>query len=199
MTWENAWREGRTGWDAGGSPPALLELLRSGSLPEGRALVPGCGTGYDVLTLASERRAVTGLDVAPTAATRFETLRRELGVPEAQARVVVTDFFDFEPDDRFELAWDYTFFCAIDPERRAAWGRRMAELIAPGGLVVSLVFPVVPGAPPNRGPPYAIHPDDLGAALGDAFESVSVEPVTESHSGREGKELLARWRRRESV
>lgn len=196
MTWENAWREGRTGWDAGGSPPALVELVRSGTLPEGRALVPGCGAGYDVFTLASERRSVIGLDVAPTAAQRFSTLRRERGVPEQKARIVVTDFFDFETDERFDLAWDYTFFCAIDPGRRAAWGQRMAELILPGGIVVSLVFPVVPGAPPDHGPPYAIHPDDVRAALGDAFEEMSVDDVTESHPGREGKEMLARWRRR---
>lgn len=196
MTWENAWREGRTGWDAGGSPPALVELAGSGTLPEGRALVPGCGAGYDVLTLASERRTVIGLDVAPTAASRFEQLRHERGVPETQARLVVADFFDFAPDARFDLVWDYTFFCAIAPDRRQAWGRRMAEFIAPGGLLVALVFPVVPGAPPDRGPPYAIHPDDVRAALGDAFDELSVDKVAESHPGREGKELLARWRRR---
>ncbi len=196
MTWENAWREGRTGWDAGGSPPALLELVQAGELPGGRALVPGCGAGHDVLTLASGDRTVVGLDVAPTAAARFAELRRERGVPESQARIVTADFFEFEPDARFNLVWDYTFFCAIDPSQRPAWGRHMAELVAPGGLLVTLVFPVVPGAPPDRGPPYAIHPEDVRAALGDAFDSVAVEPVSESHPGREGKEILARWRRR---
>lgn len=196
MTWESAWSEGRTGWDAGGSPPALLELSQSGVLPEGRALVPGCGAGYDVLTLASKWRTVVGLDVAPTAAKRFNQLRHERGLPEAQARIVVADFFDFEPDARFDLAWDYTFFCAIDPDQRAAWGQRMADFVVPGGLLVTLVFPVVPSAPRDQGPPYAIHPDDIRAALGDAFEALSVDQVFDSHPGREGKELLARWRRR---
>ncbi|MCZ7685418.1 MAG: TPMT family class I SAM-dependent methyltransferase [Sandaracinaceae bacterium] len=55
MSWEDAWREGRTGWDAGGSPPALIELGARGVLPAGRALVPGCGAGWDVLTLAEGR------------------------------------------------------------------------------------------------------------------------------------------------
>lgn len=42
--WEKSWREGVTPWDLGQPTPILLHLLQMGSLPKGRALVPGCGS-----------------------------------------------------------------------------------------------------------------------------------------------------------
>jgi Thiopurine S-methyltransferase (TPMT) len=45
----------------GNSSPALLKLIAEGKIPNGRALIPGCGRGYDVLALASENRIATGI------------------------------------------------------------------------------------------------------------------------------------------
>lgn len=49
---------------SGRSSPALLKLLQENKIPEGRALVPGCGRGYDVVTLASESRKVLGVPLS---------------------------------------------------------------------------------------------------------------------------------------
>lgn len=38
------WVEGRTLWDLGEATPIVVHLCETGSLPNGRALVPGCGT-----------------------------------------------------------------------------------------------------------------------------------------------------------
>ena len=40
---------------------------------------------------------VLGMDIAPTAAQRYESLRDELGLSEAEASVSNADFFSFEP------------------------------------------------------------------------------------------------------
>lgn len=195
MSWEDAWREGRTGWDAGGSPPALIELVESGTLPTGRALVPGAGAGYDVLTLASAERAVVGLDLAPTAVERFTALREERGVSETRARVEVADFFAYEPDAPFDLMWDYTFLCAIDPSERRAWADRVDALLAPGGELVTLIFPATEKPPRGEGPPFALPPREVRALLEPRFTPFVFEPVSRSHPGREGMEWIARWRR----
>lgn len=42
--WEKCWEQGLTPWDLGQPTPALLHLHRTGSLPKGRTLVPGCGS-----------------------------------------------------------------------------------------------------------------------------------------------------------
>ncbi len=102
MSWQQAWEENRTPWDAGAAAPSLVELVESGELPEGRALVPGAGSGYDVLALAGPERHAVGLDLAPGAKRRFDALRAEQGVPADQAEMVTADFFDWQPDAPFD-------------------------------------------------------------------------------------------------
>ena len=196
MTWEDAWREGRTRWDAGGSPPILETLVRDGALPAGRAIVPGCGTGYDVFTLAADgTREVVGLDLAPTAVGAFEAERARRGLDPARARIRTADFFELPDDERFDLAWDYTFLCAIEPDRRPAWVDTMHRLLAPDGELVTLLFPVT-DAPLDQGPPYPIPPHVVRPLIEARFELIELSEVEHSHPGREGKERLARWRPR---
>lgn len=194
MSWEKAWEEGRTPWDAGSSPPILEELVRRGDLPEGRALVPGAGSGYDVLTLAAEARRVVGLELSGIAIGRFDSLRERAGVPPEWARLVRRDFFEFEPDEPFDLVWDYTFLCAIDPSRRWEWVERMDALLAPDGELVTLIFPVREGDP-ESGPPYPMSPGLVRDLLEPRFTAVHLEPVQNSHPARLGREWLGRWRR----
>ncbi|EJF61524.1 hypothetical protein DICSQDRAFT_136414 [Dichomitus squalens LYAD-421 SS1] len=64
-------RSDTTPWDAGSYQPALKEVLddKALALPtECRALVPGCGRGYDAILIAKTLSLETlGIDVAPTA------------------------------------------------------------------------------------------------------------------------------------
>lgn len=194
MSWEDAWREGRTGWDAGQSPPSLVGLVEGGTLPEGLAVVPGCGAGYDVITLAEGGRRVVGIDLAPTAAERFGTLREQAGIDAAAARVHVGDFFTFDPGEEVQLFWDYTFFCAIPPELRGAWADRVDALLGPAGELITLVFPLTAVGNPD-GPPYMVSLELYEATLGSRFTPVHIDDNPGSHEGRAGKEILVRWKR----
>lgn len=194
MSWQEAWEEQRTPWDAGKSAPTLVELVEAGELPDGRALVPGAGSGYDVLTLAAPDRHAVGLDLAPGARRRFAKLRDEEGVPAERAEMVVANFFDWQPDEPFDIIWDYTFLCAIEPEMRPRWAERVDELLAPGGELITLIFPIV-DKDPDEGPPYAMSPELVRSLIEPRFEAHYLEPAERSNPGREGKEWLGRWRR----
>jgi len=201
MTWEDAWREGRTGWDAGTAAPSLVQLVERGELdPVERTLVPGCGAGYDAMVLAQVSAQVVGLDLAPTAATRFAEVRAGAGKTDAEVRIEIGDFFAFEPEVPFDRAWDYTFLCAIPMERREDWAAHMTRLIRPGGELLTLIFPQkwVRGDGDRSSPPFRLMPDEVMALLAPTFDQVSLDPVPESqsHPGRAGLESLARWRRR---
>jgi SAM-dependent methyltransferase len=190
--WKEAWRAGRTPWDEGKSPPALYELLSRGLVPGGRTLVPGCGTGYDLATLAQHDRDVVGIDLSELARDAFE---REYPDLPGNVRFEVADFFTFDDGASFDFVWDYTFFCALDPDRRSEWASVMTRLMSPGGLLATLVFPFEDPISDRQGPPWPINTDLVRGVLGQAFELIEAAPAATSHPGREGKEVLALWRR----
>eukprot|EP01116_Phalansterium_solitarium_P006211 TRINITY_DN18512_c0_g1_i2.p1 TRINITY_DN18512_c0_g1~~TRINITY_DN18512_c0_g1_i2.p1 ORF type:complete len:251 (-),score=36.86 TRINITY_DN18512_c0_g1_i2:134-886(-) len=191
--WEKLWQVQETPWDIGRAHTALVELVDSDQLPHGRALVPGCGRGYDVLALASPARTAVGLDLSDTALDLARELRAQRGVADTQAVFENKDFFALPEDEKFNVIYDYTFFCAINPSQRLAWAKKMSALIAPGGELVTLIFPV---ADHQGGPPFAVHPDIYKALLeAEGFRSIFLEPLTNSPASRAGKEYIGRWRK----
>ncbi|MGB5192063.1 MAG: methyltransferase domain-containing protein [Polyangiales bacterium] len=193
VDWKQAWRSGRTPWDAGLSPPALLELIASDTVPAGRILVPGCGTGYDLATLAREDREVVGIDLSDDARAAFEATHPELP---GSVHYLVTDFFSFDAGSGFDFVWDYTFFCALDPDQRSDWADTMSRLLKPSGMLATLIFPFEDPISDREGPPWPINTDLVRSFVANAFEEVEVREPEASHPGREGRERLAFWRRR---
>ncbi|KAL5718913.1 methyl halide transferase [Ranunculus cassubicifolius] len=190
--WEKCWEQELTPWDLGKPTPILIRLLESGKLPNGRVLVPGCGTGYDVEAIASEERYVVGLDVSEIAVTKA----RELFSSSRNADHFVflkEDFFNWHPTSLFDLIFDYTFFCAIEPSMRPAWASRVHNLLKPDGELITLMFPIddIVG-----GPPYKVSVADYEEVLRPlGFKALSVIDNELAVGLRKGREKLGRWKR----
>ncbi len=194
VDWKEFWKAGRTPWDAGASAPALLDLLAREQVPGGRVLIPGCGSGYDLATLARSDREVIGIDLSEDAREAFLSAH-----PALPGKVVyeVADFFSYAPERGFDFVWDYTFFCALDPDQRRLWGETMKRLVRPAGTLATLLFPFEDPISEREGPPWPINTALVRSQIDDAFEELEVAEVEISHAGREGRERLAIWRRRE--
>ena len=98
------------------------------------ALVPGCGRAYDALALAEHGYAsVVALDVSPAAC---EAARAELHSSQSpaagQVEVRCGDFFSLQ-GETFDLIWDCTFLCALNPSVRERWAAQMHALLSPQG------------------------------------------------------------------
>lgn len=185
--WDQRYIAGKTPWDQRGVPAALHEFLRQTPV-SGRALVPGCGSGYEIQALHKAGWPVLGLDFSAVAVAKA---RRELG--SLGDRVRQGDFFVAAPDpDGFGLVYERTFLCALTPELHAAYARRMAELIRPGGVLCGLFF----HGPEEEPPPYPLSPMQILALLGSNFELVEDRAVTDSLPLFAGKERWQVWRRR---
>ncbi len=208
LTWQEHWQNNQTPWDAGDSAPALLELLKGSTLQQlvsskldsgrAKALVAGCGRGYDVFHLAHAGFSAVGIDLAPALVPHFELARSEAGVPAEHAELQIGSFFEFATTHAasFDFAWDYTFLCALDPELREQWQQTYQLLIRPGGLLATLIFPL--GDPENSSgsAPHPLNFELVENLLRSEFELVSRSLPSSSHPGREGKEELALWKRR---
>ena len=202
--WESMWAAGLEpgqAFDASRVEPAFLDLIMTGTLPKGDALVPGCGRGYAVAALGSAERKVTGLEISATAKAAADTYLSTAKAGDGSAAsehctVVVDDFFTHT--GRYDLVYDCTFLCAIPPSRREEWAAQMSKIIKPGGEIVSLVFPL---GDYEGGPPFALSTtivEDLLIPAG--FERVSLTKVPEEKLARtaprgERGEYLYRWKR----
>lgn len=189
--WESCYQACRTPWDLGGPTPVFERLIREGTLPKGRLLVPGAGRGYDAIAFARAGYQVTALDLSIQASNELRTAAEAAGTP---LEVHVGDFFSLETPGAYDLALEYTFYCAIDPSLRAAYRDQMARLIKPGGLLFGLFFPL--RAPGPSGPPFQVSPDEIRGSFMEGFELVHEEFPAESIKPRKGNELLMIWQRK---
>lgn len=208
--WESIWKDLQPGefFDAHIPAPVLSAFLSSPLLPPGplTALIPGCGRAYDVHLLASSPRFshVTGVDISPTAVSRAEKFLQHKDVPTVKYTLLCTDFLDERSQpksDPVDLAYDYTFLCAIPLTRRRDWASAYGRWVKSGGLLATLMFPMGK-ALETGGPPFGVTFDDYRGLLGEAgFECVNGPRVLqneEAHEGRgEGKSAWAVWRKRD--
>ena len=172
-------------WDAGRVPARLLDWV--GRSRAASVLVPGCGSAWDVRLFAERGWNVLGIDFSEAA---LAEARKVLG-PHAAA-VRQADFFAPIAEAPFDAVYERAFLCALPRRLWPEWGRRMAELVKPGGELAGFFF----FDEGMRGPPFPLHSgDELAALLRPAFERLEDSPVEDSIDVFKGKERWQVWRR----
>ncbi|HEU4748939.1 MAG TPA: methyltransferase domain-containing protein [Gemmatimonadaceae bacterium] len=128
--WEERFAAGNTPWDRGASSPQLGLWLRAGLLKPCRILVPGCGSGYEVVDLALAGFEVTGLDYADEAISRTHRNLERAGV---DATLVQADVLAWEPDRAFDAVYEQTCLCALYPDKWREYADRLHRVGRAGG------------------------------------------------------------------
>ncbi len=189
--WEERYRQGDTPWEKGSAHPALLDWLET-NLIAGRVLVPGCGLGHDVRALAKAGADVVGLDIARLAIAAARTFPRQGNETYLQG-----DLFDpGAVRDEFDWVFEHTCFCAIPPDRREDYVRRVGELLKPGGHLLAIFF-LNPEHDESDagGPPFGCGLDELDALFSPRFQLVAQFENLATFPGREEREALRLLRR----
>jgi thiopurine S-methyltransferase len=184
--WCKRFGEGVTPWDAGRVPEAFAAFLAAQAQPL-NTLIPGCGSAWEAAHLAAAGWPVTALDFSPAAVTRA---REVLG--KAPVDLLCADFFTFTPAQPYALIYERAFLCALPRKLWADWGRRIAELLSPGGLLAGYFFL----CDQAKGPPFGILPAQLDELLATNFACLQDVPVTDSIPVFAGRERWQVWQRR---
>lgn len=172
-------------WDAGRVPADFARFLAGRAAAS--ALVPGCGSAHEVRALAEAGWSVLGIDFSAEA---IAAAREVVGPWHASLRLA--DFFATLPEAPFDLVYERAFLCALPRHSWEAWARRMAEVVAPGGLLAGYFF-IAEG---ERGPPFPLHGDaELVALLEPCFERIDERPARDSIAVFAGHERWQVWRR----
>lgn len=185
--WNLRYGAGFTPWDAGRVPGQFRDFIGSRGTP-GRALVPGCGSAWEVRFLAEAGWHVVGIDFSPDA---VESARSILG-PWGD-RVRQADFFAPVEGAPFDVVYERALLCALPRRLWRDWGRRMGELVASGGVLAGYFF----FDAGERGPPFPLHSHaELAELLEPAFELLEDRAAVDSIPVFAGKERWQVWRRR---
>jgi thiopurine S-methyltransferase len=184
--WDQRFRAGQTPWEAGRVPDALRAFAARFRRPQ-RALVPGCGSGWEVRFLAESGWDVIGLDFSAAA---IDAARGNLG-PFAD-RLLLADYFAFDPGPGFEVIYERTFLCAMPRRLWERYARRTAALLRPGGLLAGYFF----FSEEPKGPPFGARPEQLAALFAPWFVQVEDHAVDDSIGLFRGRERWQLWRRR---
>jgi SAM-dependent methyltransferase len=144
-----------------------------------RALVVGCGLGYDAEYLASLGFEVTAFDIAPTAIAAAKRAN-----PESPVSYVTADLLDLPCSwaGAFDLVLEiYTVQPLYGPARVRALAA-LHEPVAPGGTLL-VIARATDEEDPERDPgqmPWPLTRAELDSAAGGVLQPVRIEQVTEA-------------------
>lgn len=137
-SWNESYAAGELPWDTGEPEPLLTEFVTSGRVRPTRMLEIGAGTGTNAIWLAERGFDVLGVDVASRAVQR--------AVAKLNGRALRCHFATFDilaaspPGGPFHFVFDRGCFHVFDEaEERVRFAARVAAVLAPGGLWLSLI------------------------------------------------------------
>ena len=186
--WDEAYHEGRDGWELGRPTPPLLRAVSWLGKPNGAAVVVGFGRGHEAIMLAEAGwPRVVGLDFAVEATRQAELLTPTALVGQLEWRTGDLFALGTKSPSEFALVVEHTSFCAIDPSRRDEWMRSVFATLRPGGRLLALFYVhQKPG-----GPPFAAKSEDVKPALKTAGFVIEREEIpSDSIERRSGEEWL---------
>ncbi len=163
--WDSPYRRsGSPGWDVGRPSSALVQAVKDGVLPRGRAIVLGCGTGTNAIYLAGQGFEVTGVDVAPTALNLAREKARKAGVG---VRWMVADVLALPPLEPVDLIFDRGCYHHVRQYNAAGYVETTRRLSHPGTRLLILAGSA---KQTGRGGPPRVKEEEIRGDFSGLFE-----------------------------
>jgi len=169
------------GWDIGYPSTPLKEYIDQIKDKTLSVLIPGGGNSYEAeYLLKNGFNNVTVVDIAQKAKDGF--LKRTPHFPEQQ--FLVQDFFKMEGS--FDLIFEQTFFCALNPSLREAYTKKMHDLLKRDGKLIGVLFDF----PLDDGPPFGGSKEEYLDYFSPCFNVETFECCYNSIPPRQGNEVF---------
>ena len=135
--WNNRYKSKEIGWDLGAISTPIKTYIDQLTNKNIRILIPGGGNSYEAEYLHHNGfENVTVVDVSSMA---LENIKKRVPTFPIQ-NLVLSDFFDLQGS--FDLVLEQTFFCAINPNYRKNYVKKMNDLLSEKGKIVGLLFKI---------------------------------------------------------
>jgi len=134
--WDSAYRrDRRPGWDTRRPASELSKVVEGGSVPAGRAVVLGCGSGTNAVYLARKGFEVTGIDVAPTALNQAQQQAEKAGV---KVRWLLADVLAVPELKPFDFIFDRGCYHGVRRHDAAGYAKTVRRLSRGGTFCLIL-------------------------------------------------------------
>lgn len=179
--WNLRYQTGQTGWDLGAISTPLKCYIDQLSNQNLKILIPGCGNGYEGLYLWSKGYKNTFfLDLAPLALLNIHNKNPEI----PQEQLLSQDFFQLQ--GQFDLILEQTLFCAINPNLRSQYAKKVFELLKPQGKLVGVLF----DKEFSEGPPFGGNQNEYQQLFSKYFSNIQINRCYNSIPKRKDSELF---------
>lgn len=151
--WDEKYKKNDTPWNMNSANPVFIELLSSNDfISPSYILITGCGKGLDAIAAAKAGYKVTAVDFSESAVKNAGALAENENV---KINFLAEDIFELDKkyDGQFDVVYEYTTYCAINPARREEYAEKISSLIKKNGKLAAVLFPV-DGR--EGGPPFNI-------------------------------------------
>jgi methyl halide transferase len=183
--WENRYIENDTPWSLHQANPALIRYMEDKNR-DASILIPGAGTSYEVIELFNMGFTnLTICDISGTALSLLEKTVEKILQKDHSIRFVHGDFFSLT--EQFDYIIEQTFFCALLPEKREEYVRKMFDLLRDNGTLFGVLF-ATPFSKP--GPPFGGEINEYKSLLSKLFYIKEISMCTHSVKPRQGNELF---------
>jgi len=180
--WNQRWQNGQTGWDIGYASPAIVNYFNKIQDKDISILIPGCGNAYEAEALREKGFAdITILDISDEAIARLHKKFQD----HDEIKVVCENFFMHKGEYNFII--EQTFFCALDPNLRKDYAKKMNELLKPNGKLVGLMFDK---KFEKAGPPFGGLREEYIPIFYPYFDFIHFEKTSDSIPQRMGNEIF---------
>ncbi len=183
--WDNRYIENSSAWDLKTPTPVFVSLIKKGDfMSPGSLFIPGCGKGYDAVYAAEHGYNVTALDFSEQALMFAKQLAAG---KDQKVNFLCEDIFNLEEIPQYDYIFEYATYCAINPDRRTEFARKLSSLLKKEGKLIALLFPV-----DGRlgGPPFNINVTEAYGIFSTYLNLIFSSKVIDSVKPRMGREVL---------
>lgn len=180
--WENRYLNQEIGWDTGHITTPLKEYIDQIEDKSIKILIPGCGNGYEFEYLMNN--GFQNTFVLDYAETPLKNLKNRIS-NYSENQLIQSDFFEHQ--GQYDLIIEQTFFCALDPELRPEYVKKIHSLLSPKGKLIGLLFqfPLT-----ESGPPFGGSKEEYINLFSEYFEIKTLKTAYNSIKPRQGNELF---------
>lgn len=133
--WNDRYLKAETGWDIRSVSRPLKEYLDQLTKKKLSILIPGCGNAHEAVYANSIGfEDVHILDFAEQAINSFKVKYPDF----KEGNIHLEDFFLHE--GKYDVILEQTFFCALSPELRNNYAKKMHALLKENGKLVGVLF-----------------------------------------------------------